>query len=66
MFNGIGLHIIVTKPNRCENNLNNILYRLQHVYKQLQDDNINYLFLKNRVSIWTSVPLNESPKFEQN
>ena len=57
------------QPRRTneKKNLNNTLYRLEHVYKQMQNDNIDKIhFEMFCVPIWTSVPLNEDRKLEQN
>ena len=46
-------------------NLHDTLYQSQHVYKQMQDKNMDELqFEKIRVPIGTSVPLNEARKME--
>ena len=45
----------------------NTLYQLQHLDKQVQDNSIDNLHFKVIfVPIWTSVPLNEDRKLEQN
>ena len=63
--NGTWPHIVITKTNRRERNLYNNLYRLQHVYKRIQDDTVHELdFEIVHFSLWTNVQLNEDRKVE--
>ena len=58
--------MLITSTNRWENNFYNILYWLRHVYKQMQDDNIDEVhFAIIRVPIWKNVPPSEDQKLEQ-
>ena len=67
LFNGTNPHAPITETNSSENNFHNILYRLQHVYKHLQDVNIGKLhFRMILVPNCTSVPLNENQSFGKN
>ena len=58
-INATGPHMPTTKTNRWENNLKNMLYRWQHVYKQMQDNSTDeWHFETIRVPIWTSTAPN--------
>ena len=66
MFIGTTQHIPKTNTNGWKNTFYNTLYRLQHVYKQMQEVLTGeFLFGIIRLPIWTSVPLNEDTKLKQ-
>ena len=65
LFNGKRPQIPISKSNRCENKLHYTWYRLQHVYKQMQDNSMDELqFEKILVPNLASALLNEARKME--